>query len=173
MLDRDTLEAALRALPPAPLDLGVVQQVVLRLPEEGRHRGSEIRLKPGCGAVGDRWVDGKADPEAEVTLMRSDVAGVMCAGGDPAILGDNLFVLLDTSAENLPAGAVLRLGGALCAVTAKPHRGCAKFKERVGADAWAVTLDPGWRSLNLRGVHLRVLEEGLVRVGDRVEVVSR
>jgi hypothetical protein len=55
MLDRDTLEAALRALPLVPLDLGVVQQVVLRLPEEGRRRGSEILLKPGCGAVGDRW----------------------------------------------------------------------------------------------------------------------
>lgn len=174
MLPHAELEAGLQALPAPPRSEGRVELVVLRLPGERRLSPATLRLEPGRGAVGDRWsASERPNPEAEVTLMRHDVASLLCEGPDTAILGDNLFVHLDTSGANLPAGTRLRVGGALCEVTPKPHTGCNKFSARVGPDALAITRDPAWKAQNLRGVHLRVLEAGDVSPGDAIVVLSR
>ena len=50
------------------------------------------------------------------------------------LAGDNLFVDLDLSIENLPPGQRLAVGNALIEVTAVPHIGCLKFAERYGRD---------------------------------------
>ena len=63
--------------------------------------------------------------------------------GDPrrrALAGDQLYLDLDLSHENLPAGTRLTIGdpaerGAVIEVTEPPHTGCAKFVERFGAEA--------------------------------------
>lgn len=173
-LDAATLAARLSALAAAPRDRGVVRLLVQRLPGEGRVRPARVELDRERGVVGDRWaLADRPDPEDQVTLMRHDVARLLRDGDDPAILGDNLFADLDTSAANLPAGTVLRVGGAVLEVTPAPHAGCRKFAARVGADALALTLDPAWRAQNLRGVHLRVRQGGSVAVGDEVVVVER
>jgi MOSC domain-containing protein YiiM len=148
-----------------------VIRVVQRLPDAARSSPQSGRLEPGRGLLGDRWASAEAPhPEAEVTMMRVDVAALLSDGADYALLGDNLFVALDTSAEHLPAGTRLRVGGALCEVTAKPHTGCRKFAVRVGAAALALTGSPAGRAANLRGVHLRVLLPGDVHVGDAIRV---
>lgn len=172
MFDHATLESLLRALPAPPLDQATVVLLVLRQPDEKRVEPARIRLDPVEGAVGDRWSQGASPKlEAQVTLMRADVAGLLSP--DPGIFGDNVFATLDTSAQNLPPGTVLRLGTARLVVTPKAHTGCYKFAARAGADALALTREPAWVGHQLRGVHLRVLEGGEVGVGDAVIVEHR
>lgn len=173
-LDAATLHAALENLPTPPSTVGQVEKVVQRLPGERRACPPVIRLDVKQGVVGDRWSSALLPKKsAQVTAMRADVARLFRQGSDYEILGDNLFISLDTSARNLPPGSRLRVGTARLEVTAKPHRGCDKFAHRVGNDAWAITRAPAWAPWQLRGVHLRVLEGGSVRVGDEVVVESR
>jgi MOSC domain-containing protein YiiM len=70
-------------------------------------------------------------------------------------------------------GAQLRLGSALLEVTAEPHLGCSKFRERFGAGALRWVNHKELRSERLRGVNLRVLRAGHVRIGDGVEVLPQ
>lgn len=170
-LDLPTLDARLRALPPPPADTGAIRELVLRLPDERREVVGEMTVDPVRGPIGDRWFDGKANLGAQVTLMRFDVANAMCDGADPAMLGDNWFVDLDLSVENLPAGTQIRVGPVRAVVTDKPHTGCSKFQRRVGADALAITKHADWLAARLRGIHVQVLDGGVVRVGDRIEVI--
>jgi MOSC domain-containing protein YiiM len=133
-----------------------------------------VRLDIDAGVIGDKWIDGRNPKRhSQVTLMRYDVARVLTEGNEVAILGDNLFASIDTSAENLPPGSLLRVGSALCEVTHKPHEGCSKFAARVGEDAWKLTLADDWRPTQLRGVHLSVVESGDVGEGDRIIVLKR
>lgn len=148
-----------------------VALVVRRLPNEGRDTPPEVVLDPDHGVVGDRWSRGRRDRDAQVTLMRWDVAQVLTPR--PAELGDNLFASLDTSAGNLPPGTELAVGAARCVVTPKPHRGCNKFARRTSDAAWRLTLDAAFADRQLRGVHLRVLDGGVVRVGDAIRVLTR
>lgn len=164
-------EARLRDLPPAPTDAAPVVRLVARGPSGARSTPDRARLDPELGLVGDRWADGPRNPDAQVTLMRADVAGLLA--DDFERFGDNLFVSIDTSAANLPPGTRVRLGDARAVVTPKPHRGCAKFAQRGGDDALAVTRSPEWAAVQLRGVHLRVIEGGDVRVGDLLVVEHR
>jgi hypothetical protein len=173
-LDRDALEARLRALPAPASDSARVDLLVQRLPGELRQTPASVRLDVEHGVVGDRWSLSRLPKrDAQVTLMRADVARLFCNGGDLAPLGDNLFASIDTSAANLRAGTRLRVGEAICEVTAKAHTGCGKFAARVGACALELTRDPVWKSLQLRGVHLRVIRSGTVALGDAVVVERR
>lgn len=171
MLDRNTLEARLRALSP-PKDQATVALLVQRLPGERRQTPDAVTLDREQGVLGDRWFGSfRRKEDAQVSLMRFDVASAL--HDDPAQLGDNLFATLDTSAANLPPGTVLMVGPVTCIVTPKAHTGCSKFEARTGADALALTRDPAWKDQQLRGVFLRVLDGGTVRVGDPIEVISR
>ena len=85
-----------------------------------------------------------------------------------ALAGDQLFIDLDLSAANLPAGTRLAIGSAILEVTSQPHTGCAKFVSRFGLDAMKFVNSPVGRELNLRGINARVVQPGTVRVGDVV-----
>lgn len=173
-LDAEALKLRLRSLPRPPRGVGRVVKLVQRLPEERRASPERAQLVPGRGMLGDRWVDGaEPDVEAEVTVMRADVAAMLTDGGDIAPLGDNIFVRLDLSAANLPPGTRLRVGTARCEVTPKPHTGCDKFAARVGLPALRLTASAAGRRRNLRGIHIRVLEAGEVAVGDAIVVEAR
>ena len=69
--------------------------------------------------------------------------------------------------------SALRAGQALLRVTPVAHNGCKKWVQRFGLYPMQLNLHPDYRTLHLRGIYLRVVEEGRVRVGDRVRVVSR
>ena len=58
-------------------------------------------------------------------------------------------------------------------MTAEPHNGCVKFKQRFGRDALRVVQAKETRNQNLRGVYWRVVEPGRARVGDAIRVLSR
>lgn len=170
----EALEVEYRRLPPPPRNAGTVALVVARPATDERRTPERCSLTPADGVVGDRWSQRPdADLQAQVTVMRADVARLLCDGQPLSLFGDNLLVELDISESNLPAGTRLRVGSALCEVTPKPHTGCSKFMARFGHDALRLTAAPQFRSDHLRGIHLRVLDAGEVSPGDPIEVVSR
>jgi hypothetical protein len=168
------IEAGLRALSPAPRDTGRVALLARRRPDGLRETPERVRLSPSGGVPGDGWNRRPPrDPEAELAVMRRDVAELIANGQPLTLFGDNLFVDLDISAANLPLGTRLRVGEAVVEVTAKPHNGCYKFKGRFGEDALFFVQAKPTRDQNLRGIYWRVVEAGEVSVGDVVQVLSR
>jgi MOSC domain-containing protein YiiM len=89
-----------------------------------------------------------------------------------ALAGDQFFVDLDLSAANAPPGTRLAFGTAILEVTPVPHTGCAKFVERFGLDAMKFVNSPSGRERNLRGICVRVVQSGSVRVGDVVRKIT-
>src|SRR5439155_22623184 len=82
------------------------------------------------------------------------------------LAGDQLFMDLDLSAENLPTGTRLAVGSAMIEVTPEPHTGCQKFVSRFGLDAMKFGNSPLGPQLKLRGINARVVQPGTIRVRD-------
>lgn len=168
------LEAALRALAPAPRGAGRLALLVRRRADGVRETPERALLTPQDGLPGDDWSRRPPrDPAAQLTVLRRDVAELIAHGQPLTLFGDNLLVELDLSAANLPVGSRLRVGEALVEVTPKPHNGCRKFRARFGEDALRFVQAPPTRDQNLRGIYWRVVEAGEAGVGDRIEVLSR
>ena len=173
----DELDAGLADIRRSPRDGGTLELIVRRPNAGEREEVAAAELDPAVGLVGDNWEnrgsrhteDGSAEVERQITLMNARaVALVAVDPGRRALAGDQLYVDLDLSPANLPAGTRLRVGDALVEISPLPHTGCAKFIERFGRDAgrW-VNTGPG-KELSLRGINARVIEAGTVRVGDEV-----
>ena len=108
-----------------------------------------------------------------MTVMQIDVAELIANGQPLTLFGDNLFLELDLSEANLPPGSRLRAGTATLEVTPEPHDGCRKFRERFGDAALRFVSKRDLRPLNLRGVYMRVVDEGDIAADDPVQVLSR
>jgi hypothetical protein len=177
------LEAHLDHLRAAPSDHGTLTLVVRR-PAVGEREVLEVgELHPDHGLVGDTWAvrgskrtaDGSSHPDMQLNVMSARMVAFL-AGDDPArqaLAGDQLYLDLDLSEQNLPAWTRLAVGDAVIEVTDQPHTGCAKFIERFGADAMRFVNGRTGRALRLRGLNARVVVPGLVRPGDDVRVSSR
>lgn len=173
-LDRAALEAAILALPPAPLDEGTLELMVARGRNGERSLPEETLLTLDGGMPGDRWMkDGRYGPEYQLATIRADFAKVVANGQRLDLHGDNLYLDLDLSSRNLPTGSRIRLGRALLEVTPQAHNGCKKWVQRFGLAPMQMNLAPAHRAMHLRGIYLRVIEAGRVRVGERAVVVSR
>jgi MOSC domain-containing protein YiiM len=173
-LDGAALDAGVRALPAPALDAGRLALIVRRLPTGARETPREVRLSVEEGVPGDDWSRRPPrKPEAQLAVMRRDVAELIANGQPLTLFGDQLFVDLDVSAGNLPAGTRLRVGESLVEMTAEPHDGCRKFQQRFGADALRFVQAKPTRHENRRGVYWRVIEPGLAHVGDAVLVIWR
>ena len=141
-LSTDELEPGLDEIRRAPVDKGVVELIVRRPAEGEREVLAEGVLDLDEGLVGDRWSahrssktpDGSPNRETQLTLMNARVVDLVAAGDRErwALAGDQLYVDLDISEENLPAGTRLALGSAVIEVTPEPHTGCVKFSRASG-----------------------------------------
>jgi MOSC domain-containing protein YiiM len=80
---------------------------------------------------------------------------------------------MDLSAENLPTGTQLAIGTAVIEVTPQPHTGCKKFVSRFGLDAMKFVNSSVGRELHLRGINARVVQPGVVRVGQVVKKLAK
>lgn len=101
--------------------------------------------------------------------MNARVAALVAARADHAgLAGDQVYVDLDLSYENLSPGTRLSMGSAVIEVTAEPHTGCGKFARRFGVDALKFVNSKEGRELNLRGINAKVIVGGTVRPGDTI-----
>ena len=172
------LEVSLDHLRAAPADIGTLEMIVRR-PEVGaREILDEGVVDLAEGLVGDTWLrratsraiaDGRHF-EAMLTVMSSRMVGLLGDTADVrALAGDQLYVDLDLSHDNLPAGSRIAIGDdAVLQVSAKPHAGCKKFLARFGEDALAFVNGEAGSHLRLRGLKARLLHGGVVRPGDAV-----
>ena len=172
------LESALDHLRAAPTHQGVLTMVVRRPARDEREVLAEGVLDVEDGLVGDNWysratsraIAAGRHRDAMITVMGSRMATLLGHTDEVrALAGDQLYVDLDLSHDNLPAGSRIGIGDdVVLEVSAKPHAGCAKFKARFGEDTLAfVNGDEGSR-LRLRGLNARVVHGGVVRPGDVV-----
>lgn len=174
------LEAGLDEIRDSPGEEGVLKLIVRRPGIGEREVLQEAELDREQGLVGDNWStrgssrtpDGSSHPDMQINIMNSRaIARIAQHPGRWHLAGDQLFVDLDLSAENLPPGTRLAVGSAVLEVTSQPHTGCKKFVERFGADALRFVNSPLGRQLNLRGINAKVVEAGVVRVGDFVKKI--
>jgi MOSC domain-containing protein YiiM len=174
-LPREHLMAGLGHIRDSPQDGGRVVLVASRPSVGQRELPAEAVLDQNAGLVGDNWLargsktmpDGSADPERQVTVMNARAAELVAGGRERMPLaGDQLYVDLDLSVDNLPAGSLLAVGQAVLRVSQAPHLGCAKFVERFGAEAMRFVNSRLGRQLRLRGMNARVVVPGIVRPGD-------
>ena len=176
------LEAGLDEILQAPKDEGVLRLIVRRPRVDVREVLEEGELHPSEGLVGDSWKlrgssrtpDGSAHPDMQLNIMNARVIALVAQDKDRwQLAGDQLFVDLDLSAENLPAGTQLSLGTAVIEVSPQPHTGCQKFVARFGLDAVKFVNSAVGKELHLRGINAKVVQSGIIRVGDLAKKISK
>jgi MOSC domain-containing protein YiiM len=177
-LSLEELRAGLSEIKRSPKDRGALKAIVIRPETDARSSLRHCELSPELGVHGDNWAkgcwmslpDGRPHPDVQVTIVNARAIALIAQ--DEALwplAGDNLFVDLDLSTENLPPGTRLSAGTALLEITAVPHKGCRKFAARYGVDATRFVNSRDGLRLHLRGIYARIVERGLITVGDIVE----
>ena len=174
-LTMEELEAGLDEIRRSPRDEGVLELIVRRPQIDEREVLEEGELDLAEGLVGDNWrtrgssltPDGSAHPDMQLNIMNSRVIALVAQGRKRwQLAGDQLFIDMDLRAEALPPGTQLSLGTAVIEVTSQPHTGCSKFAARFGPDATRFVNSPVGKQLHLRGINAKVVQPGLIRVGD-------
>jgi MOSC domain-containing protein YiiM len=176
-LTREQLEAGLETIRLSPRDRGVLKMIVRRPRVGEREALREGQLDLVEGLQGDSWnrrgssraSDGGPHPDRQLNVMNARAVALIARDESRgALAGDQLYVDLDLSRDNLPPGTRLAIGNAVIEVSALPHTGCGKFVERFGVDAMKFVNGTIGRQLNLRGINARVVQPGTIRVGDTV-----
>jgi MOSC domain-containing protein YiiM len=171
-VDLSTLRAGVGEILRSPADAGTVELIVRRPAPSQRETLAEARIDPTEGLVGDGWLAIDGDRRRQVTVMNARVASLLAGPQERwPLAGDQLYVDLDLSIENLPAGTWMEVGAAVLEVTGVPHRGCKKFAARYGLDALRFVNTKAAYAMNLRGINTRVVQGGVVRVGDTIRKV--
>ncbi|MEZ4959076.1 MAG: hypothetical protein R2830_04600 [Saprospiraceae bacterium] len=175
------LEAGLHEILAAPKQKGELAMIVRRPEKLEREELQEGELNEALGLVGDNWLarssegSPNARPETDTQLTLMNTRAVQLMAGERVrwkLAGDQLYVDLDLSKENLPPGTRLSVGSAVLEVTAVPHTGCKKFVERFGMDAMKFVNSPTAKDLRLRGMYAKVVKPGTLKVGDIIEKIN-
>jgi hypothetical protein len=179
-LTTEQIETAIPEILRSPKDDGVLRMIVRRPSIDAREVLEQGTLTLDVGLAGDTWhlrasrrtADGSPHPDMQLNVMNARFIALLAQ--DEArwpLAGDQLYVDLDLSVDNLPAGTRLAIGTAIIEITAQPHTGCQKFVERFGLDAMKFVNSPKGTALRLRGLNAKVVQPGMVRVGDAVRKV--
>ena len=180
-LTREELAAGLEEIRRSPQSEGVLELIVRRPAVDRREVLEEGVLDLAEGLVGDNWktrgssktADGSAHPGMQLNVMNSRVAALVAQDKERwPLAGDQLYLDLDLSDDNLPPGSRLALGSAVIEVTEVPHAGCKKFVARFGLEAMKFVNSGLGKQLHLRGVNARVVKPGVIRVGDVAKKVA-
>jgi hypothetical protein len=173
----EELREGLDEIRQSPKDQGILKAIVIRPETDARVSLQRCELSAELGAHGDNWAkgcwmslpDGRPHPDVQVAIMNArTIALIAQEEARWPLAGDNLLMDLDLSADNLPPGTLLSVGSALLEITAVPHKGCKKFAERFGVDATRFVNARDSLQLHLRGIYARIVEPGIVAVGDTV-----
>jgi len=177
----EELEAALDHLREAPKDDGVLRLIVRRPQTDEREVLEEAELDPVKGLIGDNWhvrgssrtPDGSAHPEMQINIMNVRVTALVAQTKERwSLAGDQLYLDMDLSKENLPAGSRFSIGSAVLEVSRFPHTGCHKFVSRFGLDAMKFVNSTVGKELCLRGINAKVVQGGVVKVGQSAKKIK-
>jgi MOSC domain-containing protein YiiM len=109
----------------------------------------------------------------QITIMNSRVIQAITQDRSRwPLAGDQLFIDLDLSADNLPPGQRIAIGTVILEISAVPHTGCAKFTERFGHGAIRFVNDSEGMRQRRRGLNARVIQAGVIGVSDTVSKVK-
>ena len=178
---KEQLESGLAFILQSPKNNGKLELIVARPADDKREIRPSAQLDFRDGMLGDNWKirpfwgtkTGLPHPEMQLTLMNSRTIDLVANERTRwALAGDQLYVDLDLSSENLPAGSKLHIGTAVIEITHEPHTGCKKFAHRFGLDAMKFVNSPEGRRWNLRGVNAKIVQSGEIHVGDIVRKVT-
>ena len=164
------LEAIWAQTERSPQDQGTVELIVRRPAPDQRERLQRATFTSAAGLLGDDWLRRHGDAiEAQITLMNARVANLLAGEKSRwAEAGDQLFVDLDISQDNLPPGARIQLGEVIMQISTLPHTGCTKFARRFGGHARKWTATEAGERERRRGVYAHVVQDGEIKVGDSI-----
>jgi hypothetical protein len=176
----EELMAGLLEVRRSPSDAGRLEMIVRRPAAGEREVLDQGRLDVADGLVGDTWKarassrtkDRTPHPDMQLNIINARAIDLVAQSRERwPLSGDQLFIDIDLSDANLPAGTRLELGSAVIEVTNQPHTGCSKFAARFGRDAFNFVNSAVGTELHLRGINARVVQAGDIRVGDVVRKV--
>lgn len=171
------LESHLNYIFESPQNNGELKMIVSRPDVDLRAELNTGMLSKKEGLIGDSWKnrssrhtpDNSPFVDVQLTLMNSRVIDALTADKKRwALAGDQLFVDLDLSEENLPPGSRLKIGESIVEISKIPHNGCGKFKERFGSDALKFVNSPLGKKKHFRGLNAKVIKEGIIKIGDTI-----
>ena len=180
-LSMTELETGLDYIRQSPKDHGTLKMIVCRPGVEEREMLHEGRLDPLKGLAGDNWKlrgsrhtpDGSANLHAQITVMNARAIALLAQRDERwALAGDQLYIDFDLSEDNIPPGTQLAVGSAIIEVSAQPHSGCKKFSDRFGVEAMKFVNSPEGKRLHLRGINAKVVQAGVIHVGDVVKKID-
>jgi MOSC domain-containing protein YiiM len=109
----------------------------------------------------------------QINIINSRVAALVAQEKDRwSLAGDQLYIDMDLSKENLPAGTRLEIGSAVLEVSPLPHTGCHKFVARFGVEAMKFVNSTVGKELCLRGINAKVVQAGTVRLGSTAKKLN-
>ncbi len=179
-LSMTELEAGMDHIRQSPSDHGTLRMIVRRPNVDEREVLQEGELNPAEGLMGDTWkvrvnkhsADGLASINKQITIMNARTVALLAQSEEHwPLAGDQLYVDLDLSEDNLPPGTQLTIGSAILEVSPDPHTGCQKFSARFGVEALKFVNSPEGKRLHLRGINTRVVQGGVIHVGDKVQKI--
>ena len=178
---RNDLLAGLPHILASPADEGVLEAMVVRPTSGERIEPTNCSMSSAGGLDGDHWAkgcwkttdDGAPHPDVQICIMNTRCIGLIAQERENwAPTGDNLFIDMGLTPDNIAPGQRLSIGSVVIEITDTPHKGCAKFVERYGRQACAFgNVEEGDR-YKLREIYARVVQDGRVTIGDTVRKIG-
>lgn len=174
---REELDRALPDVMAAPKDGAAISMLCLRPERNQRRFVDEMTLTRDRGIPGERWEnqpwlrtdDGAPHPGIQVSILQQRVLDLVWRDRKNTVHpGDTFIADMDLSEENLPVGQLLTVGTAMLQVSDVFNDGCVKWKARYGPEAKDWITAHGHPELRLRGVLCSIVQDGVIRAGDRL-----
>ena len=175
-------QAAMAHVLSAPKDNALISQLCVRPGFEVRSFPQEVSVSVASGIAGDgRWLtkpwlrleNGDPDPSIQVCIISQRVMDLCWKDRESSLHPGDLFAVdMDLTEENLPAGSRLQAGSVILEVSTVFNDACAKWVKRYGKDSYKWVNAPEHRALRLRGILCKVVQDGVIRVGDRLVKVE-
>ena len=174
-------QTTLKYILAAPKDKAVIKQLCVRPDFEQRSFPQEVSLSIASGIAGDsRWLtrpwlklaNGDSDPSIQVCIISQRVMDLCWKDRESGIHPGDLFAVdMDLGKENLPAGTLLSVGTAVLEVSDEFNNGCVKWRKRYGTDSFKWINLPENRHLRLRGILCKIVQDGVIQVGDHFKKI--